>query len=324
MQKFLKLLGIAVLAALLIMTFSCDSSGGGGNESTDPGTGLTITIPGSSVTISFVKINKGSFTMGPDIWNNDAEVEVTLTKDFYMGNYTVTQEQYAAVMGENPSWFTPDNGKNPDGTEVQVKRPVETVNWYHAIAFCNRLSILAGFTPVYTVSGISNTDADAWKHSEVPTGNNTTWNAAIMSSTANGYRLPTDAEWEYACKAGTSSKWHFGDDETKLEEYAWYGWDDTWTVPQNSNEKTHQVGLLKANQWGLYDMHGNVWEWCWDWYGDYPAGPEIDYDGTISGAYRVIRGGSWYDSAGDTQSVGRDGAYPSGMNNTLGFRVVRR
>ena len=280
------------------------------------------------IQMQMAEIQAGSFTMGPDFWNNNATFQVTFNSGFYMSKYLVTQELYKYVMGTNPSYFDGSTtGKGPDGTEVQGKRPVEQVNWYHAIAFCNRLSILEGRTAVYSITGIDNTDADAWLHSKVPIVYNAAWDAVTADWTKTGYRLPTDAQWEYACRAGTSTKWHFGDDESKLEEYAWYGWDDTLTIRKNSNDKTHQVGLLEPNQNGLYDMHGNVFEWCWDRYDDYPTGPETDWVGPpaagVYGAYRVLRGGSWYDSAENLRSVSRKRGNPGLRSGTVGFRVVR-
>ena len=252
-------------------------------------------------------IPQGTFTMGPDIWNNNATFSVTLSA-FKMGKYTITQELYQAVMGTNPSSFS----SSPNGTEVQGKRPVETVNWYHAIAFCNKLSIRDGLTPVYSVTGIN---FETLSHVAIPTSSNTTWDAATATWTNNGYRLPTDAQWEYACRADTSTDWHFGNTESQLINYAWFS--------DNSDSKTHQVGKKLPNPWGLYDMHGNVWEWCWDWYDKFPAGSENNYTGAASGTYRVIRGGGWYGPAGITCSFGRSYDDPDSGGNALGFRLVR-
>jgi len=261
-----------------------------------------------------VQIPEGTFTMGPDITNNDATFSVTLSA-FKMSKYAVTQDLYQAVMGENPSYFHGGTGREPAEGETQGRRPVEMVTWFDAVEFCNKLSTREGFTPVYTIT--ARTPATGYPITA----------ATVTAVWANdGYRLPIEAQWEYACRAGTSTSWHFGDDETKLEEYAWfYAFGDTIDSPKgNSNEKTHQVGLLIPNQWGLYDMHGNVWEWCWDWWGDYPATEKTDYTGAESGDYRVLRGGSWLDVAASSCSEVRctddlgDGRY-----NFLGFRLVR-
>jgi formylglycine-generating enzyme required for sulfatase activity len=129
------------------------------------------------------------------------------------------------------------------------------------------------------------------------------------------YRLPTEAEWEYASRADSKERWSFGDDEAKLEEYAWYS--------KNSQDKTHPVGQRKPNAWGLYDMHGNVWEWVQDRYGDYPAGPVTDPTGSASGKRRVLRGGSWSYNAGFTRSAFRNYFNPGFRYNDVGFRVAR-
>jgi formylglycine-generating enzyme required for sulfatase activity len=129
------------------------------------------------------------------------------------------------------------------------------------------------------------------------------------------YRLPTEAEWEYASRADSKERWSFGDDEAKLEEYAWYS--------KNSQDKTHPVGQRKPNAWGLYDMHGNVLEWCQDRYGDYPAGPVTDPTGSASGERRVLRGGSWDSDARYTRSANRDDVNPDYRHLDIGFRVAR-
>ncbi|MEW5936833.1 MAG: formylglycine-generating enzyme family protein, partial [Candidatus Thermoplasmatota archaeon] len=129
------------------------------------------------------------------------------------------------------------------------------------------------------------------------------------------YRLPTEAEWEYACRAGSTTKYCHGDDEARLGEYAWYD--------ANSNKKTHPVGIKRPNAWGLHDMHGNVWEWCEDWYGDYPSGEVSDPHGPSSGSGRVLRGGSWYRGAEDCSSALRAGRAPGLRSPALGLRLAR-
>lgn len=129
------------------------------------------------------------------------------------------------------------------------------------------------------------------------------------------YRLPTEAEWEYACRAESTGRWCFGDNEADLGKYAWYD--------VNSQGKTHPVSQLKPNAWGLYDMHGNVWEWCQDWYGEYPRVPVTDPHGPDNGKYRVLRGGSWFNLAWGTRSAGRCGFNPDDRYSSIGFRVAR-
>jgi formylglycine-generating enzyme required for sulfatase activity len=129
------------------------------------------------------------------------------------------------------------------------------------------------------------------------------------------YRLPTEAEWEYACRAGTTTRFGCGDEEAKLQDYVWYG--------ENSGGKTHPVGQKEPNTWGLHDMHGNVWEWCQDWYGEYPPRPVIDPPGPETGEYRMLRGGSWYDLAWFLRSAVRSFRYPDFRSGGIGFRVAR-
>ena len=129
------------------------------------------------------------------------------------------------------------------------------------------------------------------------------------------YRLPTETEWEYACRAGTTTKYSFGDSESELSDYAWYD--------ENSEDTTHPVGGKQPNPWGLYDMHGNVFEWCQDWYGDYPSGSTTDPTGAASGSGRVFRGGGWFDYSGDYRSAYRFWYSPDIRSFNLGFRVLR-
>ncbi len=205
-------------------------------------------------------IPAGEFKMGsPDSYKQADGDErpqhlVRITRPFYLGKYEVTQGQYRAVMNENPSVF-----KGSD------ELPVENVFWLDAIKFCNKLSEREGRKPSYTIAGQEVSIADG-----------------------DGYRLPTEAEWEYACRAGSVTVFPFGDDAGELGEYAWYN--------NNSGGKTHPIGRKRANAWGFYDMLGNVWEWCGDWYAEKydAASPASDPPGPASGSRRAIRGGAWY------------------------------
>jgi formylglycine-generating enzyme required for sulfatase activity len=136
----------------------------------------------------------------------------------------------------------------------------------------------------------------------------------LSEKTRQAVRLPTEAEWEYACRAGTATAYSFGDADSALGDYAWYG--------SNSGNTTHPVGQKKPNAWGLYDMHGNVWEWCADWYGSYPTGAVTDPQGAASGTSRVLRGGSWFYNPSDCRSANRNGLTPDFRIINLGLRVV--
>jgi formylglycine-generating enzyme required for sulfatase activity len=265
----------------------------------------------TSTTIEMVQIPGGSFQMG-DVKNEGGSYEkpvhtVTLT-GFYMGKYPVTQVQYQSVMGSNPSYFS----SSPASGEVQGKRPVECVSWYDAIEFCNALSIKEGLTPYYTIDKV-NKDPNNANNSD-----NLKW-TVTLNGTANGYRLPTEAQWEYAAKGGDGSPGNYtyaGSDTA--DDVAWYS--------SNSNSMTHEVGKKQPNGLGLYDMSGNVYEWCWDWYGSYLSETQTDPVGPVgafSGFSRVIRGGSGRTSAERVRSALRDGDDPNDRYHIYGFRLVR-
>jgi len=271
---------------------------------------ITVQIA-EGVTMTMNWIAPGTFTQGQAAVAPNAgqtEREVTLTSGFFMGIHSVTQEQFYAVMGANPSDFS----SNPAEGEVQGRRPVETVNWYHAIAFANRLSIMLELDPVYYVSGIN---WETLTFADVPTTNNATWNAVTANWEASGFRLPTEAEWEFSARAGTNTQWSFGDTDADIDYYAW--------TSLNSNGMTREVGLLRPNAWGLYDMHGNVWDWVWDWNEARTTDPATDPRGPAAGGFRVIRGGCWGLTPDDARSAIRVSSNPGFRFEFLGFRVVR-
>ena len=271
------------------------------------------------IPVGFVYIPAGKFQMGSTAGDSDEKPahDVTISKGYFMGRHEVTQEEYEKYCS-----YTGGENKNPtepygDGDDY----PAYYVSWYDAVVYCNRRSIAEDLTPCYAIDG--ETDPSKWGgDGTVPTSSDEPWEVTCNWE-ANGYRLPTEAEWEYAARArdATTDKitWSGTDTETKLEEYAWYSY-------EGSDRKTHQVGTLASNAWGLYDMSGNVWEWCWDWYGDYstesvtnPTGPT----GGSSGDLRVNRGGSWSDSAGSCTVSNRYYDGPNGRYFNLGFRLVR-
>ncbi len=280
----------------------------------------TFTVTEETTVMKFVQ--GGEFTMGLPEDDLDADAyekpahPVTLSS-FYMGEKEVTQEEYEAIFGAN-SVFENNNSVWDDSSH-----PVNYVNWFQAIAYCNKLSIKNGLTPVYSVEGFA--DNEAWEkfaYNSIPTGGDSDWEAATCDWEANGYRLPTEAEWEYAAKGGSVETENFkypGSDN--LDLVAWYN--------GNSDYKSRPVGGKEANALELHDMSGNVYEWCWDRfdesYYDPLVNPENDTNprGPASGNSRVLRGGA-FNSASSVCGVGvRSKAYPEVDIMSYGFRLVR-
>jgi len=274
---------VGLAAAALLAAPGCSSQA-------EPPKELTLDL-GGGVTMKLALIPAGKFMMGsPDseeghVDNEGPQHEVTLSKPFYMGVTEVTQAQYEAIMGANPSTFKGETN------------PVENVSCKDATEFCKKLS----------------------------------------EKTRQAVRLPTEAEWEYACRAGSKTKFCFGDADEALGDYAWYH--------ANSGGTTHPVGQKKPNAWGLYDMHGNLWEWCSDWYAqNYADAKAVDPQGPASGidasrlsawswfiftmmpktsstSFRVLRDGGWYCGPDGCRSAARGGGlFPSGGD--YGFRVA--
>ena len=220
----------------------------------------------NSPDMEFVWIPAGEFLMGSPSYeegreSNERQHEVRISQGFWMGKYEVTQGEWEAVMGSNPSFFD----------ECGSRCPVETVSWNDVQEFIGRLN---------------------------------------ERETGPGYRLPTEAEWEYAARSGTTGARH-----GELDDVAWYS--------GNSGGSTHQVGQKRGNAWGLHDMLGNVWEWAGDWYDEYPSGLVTDRQGSLSGSGRVVRGGGWPYYAGGVRSANRSYYSPGRRHNYLGFRLVR-
>lgn len=239
--------------------------------------------------VDLVEISGGSFLMG-SLKNEkgrrvqEGPVHLVRISPFACMRFPVTRRLYAEILGENPS--------GPYGPADD--RPVNNVSWFEAAAFCNRLSKREGLDSCYRIRG----------------GLGVEW---IRS--ANGYRLLTEAEWEYACRAGTTTRWSFGEDEKQLAGHVWF--------KENSNSEPRPVGCKLPNAWGLYDMHGNVWEWCWDWYGSYTAEEQIDPIGPKNGTARLLRGGSFGSAPGILRSANRFKNEPLSQFWHIGFRCAR-
>ena len=273
-------------------------------------------IPEPDNLIEMVWIPAGTFTMGspaaePGRWNDETQRQITLTSGFYMSKYLVTQEQYETVMGITIQDQNDLYGWGLYG--IGDNYPMYYVNWYDTIVFCNRLSIQEGLTPAYSISG--STNPDTWGN--IPEDINTAWNNVQIVEGSTGYRLPTEAQWEYACRAGTVTSFNNGvtQGSGSVLSIAWYY--------GNSSNRTHETGKRDPNNWGLFDMHGNVSEWCWDQYGSYSDNPVENPTGPASGGSRVYRGGSFSVDVSYMRSASRFYGMPSTRENFIGFRVVR-
>ena len=275
-RELMKTISVSLTISMCTALFVVAYPAGAENKSTN------------SIGMSFVTISPGSFEMGCTAEQTGCRDDekpahtLTLTRGFQIQTTEVTQGQYRAVMGTNPSHFS------SCGSDC----PVENVSWYDAIKFANALSKKEGLSPAYYGSG----DSIRWDKS------------------ANGYRLPTEAEWEYAARAGKATRYS-GSNE--VGDVAWTG--------SNSSSKTHKVGTKKANAWGLHDMSGNVWEWCWDRYGPSSTLTTSGADpvGATSGVMRVFRGGSWNSNPTGVRVAIRDWSYPTFRSRAYGLRLLR-
>jgi formylglycine-generating enzyme required for sulfatase activity len=255
----------------------------------------------------FVLINAGRFTMGSpssELYRYDDEDQhgVLITRDFYLQATPVTQGQWRRVMGTNPSPFT----------SCGNVYPVERVNWYEALAYLNALSESEGLEPYYCLTGCRGVLGYNYECDEVKT----------KGLECEGYRLPTEAEWEYAARAGTETAYYSGENraawsgsDPNLERIGWYY--------GNSKNRSHPVACKEPNSWGLYDMLGNVCDWVWDWYGEYPSCSVTDPEGPETGKYRVFRGGGWCNGAQYVRSATRLRHDPAARSIFLGLRPAR-
>ncbi len=281
-------------------------------DRTSPGAGQRFyrvyaqQVPTNVVATNLVWISPGTFTMGSPVteaerypWEGP-QTRVTITQGFWMGKFEVTQAEYASVMGTNPSYYNGDRSGPPSydrdyGTDLS--RPVEEVSWNDAVAYCAALTsqeqnagrLLAGYV----------------------------------------YRLPTEAEWEYACRAGTRTAFHYGPSlrSGMANFYGYVEYDASFGSTYNPSGiylgQTTSVGSYAPNAWGVYDMHGNVWEWCHDWWSSrLPGGSVSDPQGSATGSNRVFRGGSWHHNARHCRSALRYVSNPDDGYDSIGFRVV--
>ncbi len=280
--------------------------------------GLTaiVAVAGDSsakMSENFVLVKGGTFKNTKSNYYGKA---VTIS-DFYIGRYEVTQREWVEVMGTNPSKFNGDN------------LPVESVTWYEAIEYCNKRSLKEGLAPYYNIDKAKK-DPNNRQDPQFGDLDRIQWTVTINSG-ANGYRLPTEAEWEYAAGGGQLSKSYTYAGSDDVDEVAWY-WRNSgdkelsgfwnWPSLQQNHNQTKPVGSKKPNELGLFDMSGNVREWCWDWDGELPKNVQ-DPMGSPSGYRRIWRGGGWMGADFCTEAAYRSSLAPNGAGPDQGFRVCR-
>ena len=251
-----------------------------------------------NLTPDMIFVEGGTFNMGCNNQErNERPVHQVSIKDFYISNHLVSQQEYMSLMNNNPSYFEDNNN------------PVESISWYNAIEYCNRKSVLDNLTPCYTLNGVD--DVSRWDTKLEK------WDNIFCNISVNGYRLPTEEEWEYAARGGK---------KLSANNYLYSGSNDINSVAfyyVNSNDSTHNIMQLQPNELGIYDMSGNVSEWCWDWFYKYTEPNQINPTRKLTNFFRIIRGGGWNDIAFSCRVSFRNYAAPNMKNNKIGFRVVR-
>ena len=273
-------------------------------------------IVSKSTGMKLVSIPAGAFEMGSLLSEDghsrkENQHTVRISRAFHVGMTEITQGDYESVMRTNPSEFsgTEPASSRVSGTETS-QLPVENVSWYDAVEFCNKLSSQEDLKEYYGLTEIER-DKGSIK------------SAVVTLIGGAGYRLPTEAEWEYACRSRTTTSYHAGETVSLLAQAGWYGGQKA--PIGNSQQRPHSVAQKAANGFGLFDMHGNVSEWCQDWYDDssYDRLSPNDPAGPATGTSRVVRGGSWNDVALNCRSARRDSRPAMKRSNEIGFRVVR-
>jgi formylglycine-generating enzyme required for sulfatase activity len=267
---------------LAVATASSKSGGAGAKTLTN------------SIGLKMVLVPAGEFLMGSPANDPQAKPDeqpqhrVRISTPFYLGAFEVTRKEYAALMDDNSHFRDAPAGQDP------ARLPADSVSWFQAVEYCNKLSAKEGVQPFYVLEGRT---------------------AAIAGGA--GYRLPTEAEWEFACRSGTTTRWPFGDLEAGVVEFGWIG--------ANSGNRTNAVGLKKPNALGLFDMHGNVYEWCWDAYEPnyYAGSPPADPLGGEPSNRRVVRGGYFKSPPIWTRCSARHSTNAREGREATGFRIAR-
>ncbi|MBN2722939.1 MAG: SUMF1/EgtB/PvdO family nonheme iron enzyme [Deltaproteobacteria bacterium] len=297
-----------------IGTATCESEG---YISGNLGCKNDCTFDTSTCTLNYTSPNIGTliYVPGGAFQRDTITSNISTVSSFRISQTEITRSMYYTVWNTDPS-----DTINSIGTTD----PVQSVNWYQAISFCNKLSLLEGLTPVYNIEGV---DFSNLTHDQIPSTDNDTWNNVSVNWTADGYRLPTEMEWMWAAMDANISnpvetnttgytKYFSGSNGTNIiNDYAWFS--------SNSNNTTHPSGSKTMNELGIYDMSGNVWEWIWDYFAMFPAGEIADYKGPSTGDFRILRGGSWATDQTYCTISKRSYDYADFSSTDIGLRVVR-
>jgi len=307
---------LMVFVAAALVLGGCDRES---KKATENPTAASVDTSGAATIAkgsdSYTSANIGTLKYVPaGTFQRDAiETNTSVVTAFRIGQHEITRAQYVAVMGagSDPSDTTYSGG--PDD-------PVQRVNWYQAIAFCNKLSLAESLEPAYAVSGV---DFATLTYADIPVTSSAIWDAATADWSASGYRLPTEMEWIWAAIGATAGTTGYAKAFSGSTGSNAVG-DFAWTYENSQvNNKTQPVGTKLANELGLFDMSGNVWEWTWDWHGEYPAGAVTNYRGAEPSGLRIAHGGSWFNDASFATPAFRHHSSPDSQNHRIGFRVVR-
>ena len=310
---------IASLSTLVAAAFVLGGCGDGVKQTTSVAVELSVTSEGDTTAdrggddYSSAIIGTLKYVPAGTFQRDATETNTSTVSAFRIGQHEITRAQYVAIMGagSDPSDPTFSTGQND---------PVQKTNWYQAIAFCNKLSRAEGLGLVYSVSGV---DFATLTYTDIPLTRNANWDAVTADWSSSGYRLPTEMEWLWAATGATAKSDSYAKPfsgstgNNAVEDYAW-----TFENSQVNN-KSQPVGTKLANELGLFDMSGNVWEWNWDCYGAYPVGAVTDYRGVKAIGLHIAHGGSWFNDSSFAAPAFRHHSSPESQNHRIGFRVVR-